>query len=75
MSGEQRNRIREAKRAVSVELLRIDGVTGVGVSDDSLNVYVAGDDAETKQRVQNVLNQLAPGIPVRFVITGRIKPC
>jgi hypothetical protein len=71
MSAENRDRIRQAKRLLSSELLGIEGVTGVGVSDEALNVYLA---AGTERKVREVVDRLAPGTPIRFVTSGPVRP-
>jgi hypothetical protein len=74
MSTEQRERVRAAKRLVSSELLRIKGVTGVGVSDEALNVYLVAENAATEKEVRDVMDRLAPGTPIRFVLSGPLTP-
>ena len=65
---------RELKRTVGPSLLEIDGVRGVGVPAGRLTVYLEREDPSVRQRVQDVVRRLAPGVEVAFTTTGPFRP-
>jgi hypothetical protein len=60
----------ELKRQLSPLLLRIPGVSGVGIHDGTLTVYLADESPLTKQPVEALIASHAPGVDVQYVVTG-----
>lgn len=64
--------ISELKRLLSVRLLRLQGVSGVGIPQGHLTVYLKSDSSEVKRKVAEVVEKEAPGTLVRYELTGQI---
>jgi hypothetical protein len=63
----------EVKRRISDALLDIDGVSGVGLRDDRVVVYLESDDAGTRKRAEKVATRLAAGVIVEYEVTGAFR--
>ena len=65
--------LKQLKRRLSPQLLRIDGVRGVGLPNGRLTVYLAEDSAGVRRDVDTVLSTEAPNMPVTYVATGPFR--
>ena len=63
----------ELKRRLSPQLLDIPGVSGVGVRNGRLTVYLDADDDAVRRRVQSVVTKAAPSATPDFVVTGPFR--
>jgi hypothetical protein len=63
----------EVKRAASEALLNRPGVSGLGLREDGVVVYLESDDASLRREAERVIEQIAPSTPVYFELTGRIR--
>lgn len=63
----------EIKRRLSDRLLRIPGVTGLGIPAGRLAVYLEQDTQAARERAMALLNAEAPGTPVEFIVTGVLR--
>lgn len=70
---EPRSDPRKLKQLISDHVLRVDGVTGVGIPGGTLTVYLARDDAHTRERVEQLLRRHAPGVRHSISITGEFR--
>jgi len=61
------------KRRLSPHLMGIEGVTGVGLGDSQVNVYLEADTTTVRDKVHRVVAELAPGAPIQFVVTGQFS--
>jgi hypothetical protein len=59
------------KRALSPLLLALPGVSGVGVRDGKVCVYLAHDDALVRRAVEHTVHSRSPDAAVLFEVTGR----
>jgi hypothetical protein len=62
--------LRELKQRVSPRLLRIPGVSGVGIHGGRLIVYLVEESEALQQEVAGVLESERADIPVNYVVTG-----
>jgi hypothetical protein len=60
--------LRQVKRRAEASLLSVPGVTGVGLGDGTIRVYVGRDDVKDK------IPQDFEGVPVELIFTGDILP-
>ena len=63
----------QAKRRLSSRLLADEAISGVGIRDDALVVYLAVDDEGVRRRVRQAARDLASDAPVVFEVTGTIR--
>jgi len=63
--------LRTVKKRVSSQLLALAGISGVGISGGRLTVYLEDDSEVMRQAVDKVVRNIAPGVPVLFVVTGK----
>jgi hypothetical protein len=56
-----------------MRLLAVDGVTGVGIVDEALAIYLERDDETVRSTVRTLLDSMAPDTPARFFVTGRFE--
>jgi hypothetical protein len=63
----------EIKRAASATLLSRPGVSGLGLREDGVVIYLESDDSEIRRDAKRVVEKIAPSTPVYFETTGRIK--
>lgn len=66
--------LQELKRRVSPRLLQARSVSGVGVREGMLTVYLAEDSDAVRRDVAAVVEAEQPGTQVNFVVTGRFRP-
>lgn len=65
--------LQSLKRRLSPLLLRIPGVSGVGIPGGTLTVYLTDDSAQVRDTVSAVLRREAPGAMVDYVVTGPFR--
>jgi tagatose-1,6-bisphosphate aldolase len=61
------------KNLVSPKLLKLSGVTGVGISGEKLAVYLDQDKPEIRQQVQQHLDSVADGVEAEFFESGTFR--
>jgi len=65
--------LRNLKRRLSPQLLNIAGISGVGISEGTLAVYLEDDSPTVRQEVEKVVGNKALGVPVTYVVTGKFR--
>ena len=60
------------KRSLSPEVLRIKGVSGLGLPNNKLTVYLEEDSTEVRRRVQSVLDKQGVTAPIAWQVTGKL---
>ena len=65
--------VQKLKLRVSPKLLQARGVSGVGVREGMLTVYLAEDSDTVRRDVAAVVEAEQPGTQVNFVVTGRFR--
>ncbi len=65
--------VNELKRRISPRLLRVPGVSGVGIREGILTVYLAVDSEEVRQDVAAILESESAGALVNYVVTGAFR--
>jgi hypothetical protein len=65
------NRIRDIKRQISAALLDTPGVSGVGVREGRVMVYLERNDPALKARAKALADARAPGVELQFEVSGR----
>jgi hypothetical protein len=65
--------LRTLKKRLSPRLLNIAGVSGVGITQGTLTVYLEVDSDTVRQAVAAVLGAEASNAPVTYVVTGRFR--
>lgn len=61
------------KRRLSIPILRIPGVSGLGLPRNVLTVYLAEDSEATRKAVADLVEREAPGTPIAYVVTGQFQ--
>ena len=61
------------KRRLASRLLAFDGITGVGVRNGRLAVYLDGPREATRRRVAALVNLEAPGIALEYFESGEFR--
>jgi hypothetical protein len=62
--------LEQAKQRLSGKLLAIDGVSGVGVGNGRVHIYLAQDHPDVRGAVDRIMESEAPGIPHACFVTG-----
>ena len=65
--------LRSVKQRLAPRLLAIDGVTGVGLREGRLVVYLDGLRNAARQHVQAFVEAQAPGTVVEFFESGELR--
>jgi hypothetical protein len=65
--------LRNVKKRVSPQLLSLTGISGVGISGGRLAVYLENDSKSVRQAVDKVMGNVAPGVPVLYVVTDKFR--
>jgi hypothetical protein len=65
--------LRNLKKRLSPRLLNVAGISGVGISDGALAVYLESDSDAVRQAVEQVMEHEAPDVPVTYVVTGKFR--
>lgn len=63
----------EVKHLVSRKVLQVRGVSGVGTREGRLTVYLEYDSVELKEEITTVVESVAPGCSLEFVVTGKLS--
>ncbi len=63
--------LEEVKSVLSARVLRVRGVSGIGVPDGKLTVYLEYDSTELREEVLDVVKEVTPGRACRFIVTGK----
>lgn len=66
--------LREVKRRLSPLLLKIRGVSGLGIPGGRLTIYLVEDSEVVRKGVEAVLASEAPDTQVTYVVTGTLRP-
>lgn len=66
-----RSELLTLKKRLSPGLLSIAGVSGVGISEGTLAIYLEVDSDSVRQAVEKVVGTQAPDAPVTYVVTGK----
>ncbi len=61
----------DVKQLVSRKVLRVRGVSGVGTRKGRLTVYLEYDSLDLRKEVKSLVESVAPGYSLEFVVTGR----
>lgn len=64
--------LKKAKRQLSPHLLKVQGVSGVGLPDGTLTVYLTKDAPNVRRSVNRVFKTVAPGTQHKFAVTGTL---
>jgi len=67
------DKLSKAKRRVSDGLLDEPGVSGVGLRDDAIAIYLATGDAELRSRAEAKARALAPKARFVFDVAGEFR--
>jgi hypothetical protein len=62
---------RDLKRKLSPQILRVPGVSGIGIPKGRLTIYLEEDSDDVKKRVREVLKTVSPEADVVFMVTGK----
>jgi len=62
------------KTKLAPAVLAIEGVSGLGVGEKSVNVYLERDDQELRTEVEHKVRALAGNAPLSFVVSGAFRP-
>jgi hypothetical protein len=65
--------VQELKRRVSPKLLQTRGVSGVGIREGVLTVYLTEDSDDVRRDAAATVEQEQPGAQVNFVVTGPFR--
>jgi hypothetical protein len=65
--------LQELKRRLSPRLLAIPGVSGVGIQDGKLAVYLAEDSDAVRQQAQDIIESEAKDQQVVYTVTGAFR--
>lgn len=65
--------LRTLKKRLSPPLLNIAGVSGVGIAQGKLTIYLEVDSDAVRQAVATVLGAEAPNAPATYVVTGKFR--
>lgn len=63
----------ELKRRLSPAVLKLSGVSGIGVPKGQLTVYLESDSDEARARVREVVRKISPETEVMFLVTGKLS--
>jgi hypothetical protein len=65
--------LNEAKKKVSKLLMNVPDISGVGLHEGVLIVYLARDSDTVRRRAQEIINQAAPGVVFEYLVTGKFR--
>jgi hypothetical protein len=63
----------DLKRSLTPGLLATPGVSGVGVGDGVLHVYLGTDDPQLRGHVKDLVRAKEPSANVEFIISGDFR--
>jgi len=61
------------KRKVSSQILQLPGVSGIGIPNGQLTVYLEVDSDDVRERVREVLKTVSPEADVVFMVIGKFS--
>jgi hypothetical protein len=61
------------KRSLAPGLLALPGVSGVGIGDGTLRIYLAQDDAGVKEQVRKIVSASNKEVPIEFIASGEFR--
>jgi len=67
------NELNARKSRLSPRLLALQGISGVGLGDGCVAIYLEMDSADVRQRALALVDAEAPGTPVAFHVTGAFR--
>lgn len=62
--------LREIKKRLSPRILEIPGVSGVGIPQGKLTVYLKEESEQARRKVAELVGAESPGIVYSFLVTG-----
>lgn len=65
--------LRAVKRKVSEAVLKIPGVSGVGLPEQGLTIYLAQESVEVRERVKRSLEPLKLKVPIHWQVSGEFE--
>lgn len=63
--------INALKRTVSSQVLAVPGVSGIGVGDDVLRIYLEKDAPTVREQVEHIVRAQADQVRIDFRLTGK----
>jgi hypothetical protein len=63
----------DRKHSLSPKLLGIPGVSGVGLREGVVAVYLESEDSVTRHAVQALVDAEQPGTPIGFYVSGAFR--
>lgn len=66
-----RNALLQVKRRASSALLTLAGVSGVGIADDRVRIYLETESDAARQHINDWFAQHAAGVAYEVVVGGR----
>lgn len=67
------NDLASRKQRLSPKLLAVDGVSGVGIGEGHVVVYLVDDSDSVREQARGIIDAQEPGTPVSFHITGAFR--
>jgi hypothetical protein len=64
----------ELKQLLAPGILKVPGVSGWGIGNGRLSVYLESDNRQIREAVERTAGALAQGAPLEFVVTGPFRP-
>ena len=61
------------KLRVSPKLLSLQGISGVGLREGHVAIYLETDTDDVRQRARSLVEALVPGTPIAFLVTGAFR--
>jgi len=61
------------KALLAPKVLKIPGVSGLGIGEESLNVYIGVDDEQTRASVEAAVRAIGGEVPIHFIVSGPFK--
>ena len=65
--------LKEQKHRLSPYLIKISGVTGIGLSKTGIEIRVMYDTPEIRQKIEDVFEKYADTVPFRVIYNGTAK--
>ncbi len=61
------------KQKISSQILQLPGVSGIGIPEGRLTIYLEVDSDDIRERVREVLKTVSPETDVIFMVTGKFS--
>jgi hypothetical protein len=65
--------LEKLKRSISPQILAIAGVSGIGVGENILRIYLERDDANARAAVEQLIRGKGSGVPIEFRVIGKLR--